>query len=226
MTTFLPEKFKDWGQKCYLSQPIATIASLAKRQALSIPWPQELAVKYGAKGTNEFECLRAWQVVNPDDLLGVLDTVRTRLLEFSLKLEAENPDAGEAQPDTQPIPTEILRPLVINSFYAPVGSVAQNSDGITQLATIGILPEDLTRFVTELTAHLNDLRLGEHQEKRARAQIEAIQAELEGKPDQSVIAQSGRTLRNITEGAVASLVATATQPTIWQWIHQMLISFR
>ena len=226
MTTFLPEKYRDWGEKCYLDEPIATIASMAKRESLSVPWPQELAVQYGAKGTKGLQCLKAWLPVNPDSLLGVLDTVRNRLLDFSLKLEAENPDAGEIQSGFEPIPAEKLRPLVINTFYGPVGSVAQHSEKFSQSAKIGSGTEDLARFVKELSAHLHELDLDDRQEQRAKAQIEVIKAELEGEPDESVIVQAGRSLRNITEGAVGSLIATAAQPTIWQWIHQMLIAFR
>jgi hypothetical protein len=226
MTTFLPEKFRDWGHKCYLDQPIPFIASMAKRESLSIPWPQEMAVQYGAKGTKGLQCLKAWLPLNPDSLVGVLDTVRNRLLDFSLKLEAENPNAGEIQSGFEPIPPEKLRPLVINTFYGPVGSVAQHSEKFTQSAMIGSEPSDLTRFVKEFSAHLHELGLDECQEQRAKAQIEVIQTELEGEPDDGVIAQSGRTLRNITEGAVGSLIAAAALPTIWQWIHQMLTAFR
>jgi len=226
MTTFLPEKFKDWGEKCYLDEPIATLASMAKRDSLSVPWPQELAVQYGAKGTKGLQCLNAWLPINPDSLLGVLDTVRNRLLDFSLKLEAENPDAGEIQSGFEPIPPEKLNPLVINTFYGPVGNVAQHSEKFTQSAKIRSSSGDMTRFVEEFSAHIHELGLDERQEQRAKAQIDVIRTELESGPDDGVIAQSGRTLRNITEGAVASLIATAAQPTVWQWIHQMLTAFR
>lgn len=227
MTTFLPDQFKDWGERCYLMQPIATIASLAERTSLTIPWPQELAAKYGAKGTTEgLECIRAWQVVNPDDLRGVLDTVRTRLLDFVLKLEAENPDAGEAELGHEPIPAERLRPLVINTFYGSVGNVAQHSHNINQSAAVGLSRDDLTRLITELSSHLQELHLDERQQKRAAAQIEMLRTELQSEPDEEVVAQAGRTLRNITEGAIGSLVAAASQPTVWLWIHHALMSFR
>ena len=226
MTTFLPEKFKDWGERCYLRQPIATIASLAQRTSLSIPWPAELAAKYGAQGTNDWQCIKAWSQVNPDDVRGVLDTVRTRLLSFSLRLEAQSPRAGEPDSEPEQIPPERLRPLVINTFYGSVGNVAQSSEGFTQSVTVGSSPADLARLVAEMTTHLSELGLDEHQERRARAQIEAIKAELEGDPDNEIILQSGRTLRNITEGAIGGLLATAAQPTVWRWIHQLLLSFR
>jgi hypothetical protein len=152
--------------------------------------------------------------------------VRTRLLDFSLKLEAENPDVGEIQSGLAPIASEKLRPMVINTFYGSVGNVAQHSEGFSQSSEITNSTGELVRFVKEFSAHLRELALDEHQAQRAEAQIEVLKTELEGNPDDAVIAQAGRTLRNITEGAVGSLIATATQPTIWHWIHQMLLAFR
>jgi len=37
-----------------------------------------------------------------------------------------------------------------------------------------------------------------------------------------IVKQAGRTLRNILEGAAGSLLATAAQPTVWAWIHQVM----
>jgi hypothetical protein len=137
MTASMPERLRAWGEACYLRQPIAEIASLAADardgSQLQVPWPQELAVRFGAEGYNGFECLGAWQVVSPQALVGVVDTVRNRILDFSLKIEAENPDAGEAPPGTQPVPRTRQVMIFQNTFYAPVGSLAQNSHDFAQL---------------------------------------------------------------------------------------------
>jgi hypothetical protein len=137
MTTFLPEKLRDWGEVCYLSQPMAAIASLAASvqdgSPLQVQWPQELAVKFGARGYDGFECLGAWQIISPHALVAIVDTVRNRILEFSLRIEAENPAAGEALPGIQPVPEETLRLIFQNTFYAPVGNVAQNGQAFDQV---------------------------------------------------------------------------------------------
>ncbi len=92
---------------------------------------------------------------------------------------------------------------------------------------IDIQPQYLTRLVTDLTTHLDELNLDARQKQRAEAQIAALRAELAGEePDPAIVRQAGRTLRSITEGAIGSLLATAaTQPAVWQWIHDMLASF-
>jgi hypothetical protein len=224
LTSFLPEEFEVWGKECHLAQPIAMLADLATKDNLKIDWPQALAVKYGAKGTNEYECLRAWQELNPSRLVGILDIVRNRLLDFALKIERENPEAGEASPNVIPVPPEKLQPIVHNIFNAPVGNIAQNSENIHQSANFGVPPEDLSRLVTELSKHIGELNLNERQLQRAQIQLQAIRTELEGETDSVVLMQAGRTLRNITEGAIASLIANAAQPAVWHWIHQTLVA--
>ena len=52
------------------------------------------------------------------------------------------------------------------------------------------------------------------------AQIATLTSELAGDPDDAIVKQALHTLRNITEGAIGSLVAAAGQPAIWRWLHQ------
>jgi hypothetical protein len=95
MSSFLPEKLRWWAEICYLKQPIASIAEMIgarpKSGQYSTSWPQEMAVKYGAKGYNNFECLGARQIFTVNSLAGVVDTVRNRILEFALKIEKGEP---------------------------------------------------------------------------------------------------------------------------------------
>jgi hypothetical protein len=76
-----------------------------------------------------------------------------------------------------------------------------------------------------MTDHIGELDLDQRQRQRAMVQIAAIEAEIEDEPDQALVNQAAGTLRNITEGAIGSLLATAVQPGVWQWIHQLLAGF-
>ena len=82
---------------------------------------------------------------------------------------------------------------------------------------------DLRQLVKEFTAHLEDLHLEAAQQRKAAVQIATINAQLADEPDPVIVRQAGRTLRNITEGSIGSLLATAaTQPTVWHWIHTLM----
>jgi len=116
-------------------------------------------------------------------------------------------------------------PQVHNVFYGPVGNFAQNSEHFTQAANMGIEPQDLARLIREFANHLDELNLDVREKRRVEAQIATIEVELAGDADPAIVKQAGRTLRNITEGAIGSLLSTAAQPGIWHWIHQTLANF-
>jgi hypothetical protein len=46
----------------------------------------------------------AAQMVPANTIAGLLDAIRNRILDFSLEIWEENPDAGEAAPGTEPVP--------------------------------------------------------------------------------------------------------------------------
>lgn len=117
--------------------------------------------------------------------------------------------------------------IALHTISVSQSSNVQIGDSNTQDVNVHIETGDLTRLVTDLTKHLDELNLDARQKLRAEAQIAALKAELAGEdPDPVIVRQAGRTLRSITEGALGSLLATAAaQPTVWQWIHHMLASF-
>ena len=81
---------------------------------------------------------------------------------------------------------------------------------------------DLNRLVTELSTNLDELKIDAQQRKKAEAQIATLKAQLSDEPDPMIVKQAGRSLRNVTEGAIGSLLATAAQPTVWAWIHEAM----
>jgi hypothetical protein len=81
---------------------------------------------------------------------------------------------------------------------------------------------DLTRLVDELSAHLHELKLDRAAIRKANAQIATIRAQLGDEPNPTIIQQAGRTLRNVTEGAVGSLLASGVPPTVWPWVAEAM----
>ncbi len=184
----------------------------------------DVAVRLQGKMYPEMTCFAAWLEISHSEVEQLLSAVRNRILDLVLKIEAENPEAGEAQLNSRPVPSEKLQQLVHNAFYGPVGSIAQSSEHFSQIASIGIPVQDLTKLVRDMTEHLDELSLDVRQKQRAEAQIATLAAELRGDPDPTIVRQAASTLRNVTEGAIGSLLATALQPSVWHWIHQTLTS--
>ncbi len=82
--------------------------------------------------------------------------------------------------------------------------------------------EDLSDLVAKLTSHLDELRLDARQRQKVEVQIATLKAQLADEPDPVIVKQAGDTLRNIIEGTLGSLLATATQPTIWVWVQEII----
>jgi hypothetical protein len=66
----------------------------------------------------ELQCVGAWGEIGGSEFQQLLSAVNNRVLDFVLKIEAENPNAGEAPLNTHPVPEEKLQPLVQNYFWS------------------------------------------------------------------------------------------------------------
>jgi len=99
-----------------------------------------------------------------------------------------------------------------------VGETVNQTVNFTDASTIN----DLQHLVEVFEKHIDELKLEPTAKRKAIAQVTTIKAQLEDEPDPIIISQAGKTLRNITEGAIGSLVATALQPSVWGWVSQHL----
>jgi hypothetical protein len=217
----VPEKYREAFQVQEFHEGIAKAEPLTKDGATMLR--PELIPSVQGKIYPQMNCYSVYGRISGGDFLQLISAVKSRILDFVLEIEAANPDAGEAAPNTKPVPDETLR-TIVNNFLGPVGNVAQQSHHFSQSASIS--SHDLTTLVTEMEKHLAELVLDDRQRRTATAQIATLKAQqLAEQPDPVIVAQAGRTLRNITEGAIGSLLATAAQPTVWTVIHNILAHF-
>lgn len=101
----------------------------------------------------DLNCIRVWQEIGSSEFIQMISAVKTRVLDFALQIEAENPAAGEASPDIEPIPKEKLQPLIQNVFNGPIGALAQASHGFHQTTNVVIRVGDLKSLRANLRAH-------------------------------------------------------------------------
>ncbi len=210
------------------SDKVAAIETLMQR-ALSdeaanlridcLPEEQELLRRGSQHGL-----IRHSRFVRVEDLKGVLDAIRTEILKWSLKLEKDG-ILGEGMTFSKDEQRKASEVHYTTHFHGNVGNVAQSSEHVIQTASIGIQSKDLARLVTDFSAHIDELNLDARQKQRAEAQLAILNTELSGEPDPEIVRRAGQALWNVTQGAVGSLLATAVQPSVWHWIHQMLASF-
>lgn len=220
----VPEALRDGLRRVEFRGGIASVASFTRTGAV-INRP-ELTFVLQDKMFPDMNCVSAWMEISGSEFEQLVSAVKNRILDFVLKIEAENPAAGEAPPNSHPVPEEKLRPLV-NNFFGTIGNVSQNTHHAIQTTSIEIREQgDLARLVREFTDHIDELHLSQREKQRAEAQIATLQAQLTDDPDPLIVGRTISTLRNITEGAIGSLLATAAQPTIWHWIQQAMTALR
>lgn len=70
------------------------------------PWDQNFVAFHQDAFLQDYSLVTARRVVNVTQLEQLLDAVRTRLLNFALEIEAEAPDAGEADAGAPAVPAE------------------------------------------------------------------------------------------------------------------------
>lgn len=180
-----------------------------------------------AGSLSEEEAKAAWRYLKNR---GLIDTFN---IAYTARISGAGVDAienAQKHPDT---PVSAFPSVTYNIVYNTVhvdtmshSQVQQAGAQSTQSQTLSYSPEalgELNRLVKEFALHLDDLQLEARQKQKAAAQIATLKAQLMDEPDPIILRQAGHSLRNITEGAIGSLLAAAAaQPGVWIWVSQVM----
>jgi hypothetical protein len=71
----------------------------------------DVAIRLQGKMFPGLNCFAAWLTISGGEFEQLFSTIKNRILDFVLKIEAENPDAGEAAINSKPVPAEKLQSL-------------------------------------------------------------------------------------------------------------------
>lgn len=178
-------------------------------------------------GLSEEDAKAAWRYLKDR---GLIDTFS---IPNSARINGAGVDAIEGAQRRPDQPSSDFPSVSYNIVYNTmnVGTmsnspVQQGGVHSTQNQTVRYSTQDISdlgHLVSEFTAHLSELQMDVRQRQKAEAQIATLRAQLSDEPDPVIIKQAGRTLRNITEGAIGSVIATAaTQPAVWAWVNQTM----
>ena len=127
----MPEKAREILTHMHFMQPVSAYLAAGDGGMLRQNWPADLVAIAGQKIYQGMTCMAAWKQVPATHVAALLDTLRTRVLNFCLEIEAEAPDAGEAPPGQPLVPQERVSQvfnMVIN------GNVHNASSGGTNVA--------------------------------------------------------------------------------------------
>jgi hypothetical protein len=137
----LPEEFQDLITKSYLMHPISAYSSLVDTMKGDNPkedWPADLIALHGRRIYRGWNCLSAWKAIPYNALVSLIDTIRTRILNFALEIERESPDAGEAPLDKPPLAQEQVSQVFNTYIIGNVQNIATGSSNLSQTVELSI----------------------------------------------------------------------------------------
>ena len=179
-------------------------------------------------GLSEPESQAAWRYLQDRELIDTFGVPYTARINGSGVDAIEGAKRRPDQPSAS-FPSVSYNNIVNNTMHIGTmthSPIQQGGIDSVQNQTVTYSSQDLAdlyRLVTELTSHLSELPIDAKSRQRAEAQVATLKAQLIDEPDPVIVRQAGRTLRNITEGAIGSLLATAvTQPSVWIWVNEAM----
>lgn len=158
--TNVPEPLRRRFSHVEFRQGIATLSEMVEghHEDLISPWPADLIARVADRFIAGRTLMAAHMSIPRSSVIGVIDAVRNRVLQFVLEIEAQAPDAGEAAPGTQPIPQDRVTHMY-QTYILGGTNIAVGSSGVTQVA-LQVQAGDvqsLRRFLTELGVGNDDL---------------------------------------------------------------------
>jgi len=171
----VPEKFRETLSKSHMMEPIASLEALVANSHAGTcqeNWDPDFVAHYGQKMYSGMHCMQAWKVIPIKSIIGTLDAVRNKILNFVLEIEVENPDAGEAQINSNPLPQEKMSQIFNTYISGNVQNVATGSSNVEQTATMNANNDIFNELLSSLlkaniNTPINDSFTGTVEEMKA-----------------------------------------------------------
>jgi hypothetical protein len=157
-----PDKMRGVMRQSYAMQSISALVSLLqdgtgdKQQ----PWPADLVVRYGSKIYDDMHCLVAWKLIPRNAIVGIVDTVRNRVLSFVLEIDGAAPESGESAATSARLPQERISQIFHMHIAGDVHNIAAGSSNFAQIASSEVVRGDVKSLISYLAANdveANDL---------------------------------------------------------------------
>lgn len=206
--------------KAHMMQPVAELEALANASndsgTLKSNWSADTVAYYQQKEfyTNNMVLSAAWRVLTQYSLEGILDTIRTRVLDFVLQIEMElgvNSALPATQQEVEAPNSGKLTQIVANTIYGGNINLAVGNSGTTHQTSMNVQAGDLSSLKEYLKGlGLEDEAIGDLD--RA-LELDAAESSQPGPATQGwlgrVMIMLGRGTLSVGSNAVGSLIAEA-----------------
>jgi hypothetical protein len=149
----LPDAIKDAALELRLAQPIAEIEALARApdDDARREWPQEWIIlsRSAFQLSNGMQLISAYSPIGQAELAGVLDTVRTRALDFVIGLRVRNPEVVNSDSALSEMQSEVVR-QVFNLTVTGGTAIVAAGHSVTQSTTATVTTGDINSLIEAL----------------------------------------------------------------------------
>jgi hypothetical protein len=159
----IPDEFLEMATYIHLRQGIGYYAKINQTQELGLYWPPEMVQIVNSRLDGNMTLVEVKVSVPRNFLDGMFEIIRNSILEFALKIEAENPDADQVPSGAQPIPLDRVTTLFltsVNGGNALIGGAGQTQYQIND-SSLGVLNSGTIKGVDSIS-------LNTHGSKRKR----------------------------------------------------------
>jgi AbiTii len=136
----LDKEHRDFARIVKLTQPISAYDTKEKVENPVVEWPPALTSRYQEKFIKGYALNRAWQEIPASALVGLVDTVRNRILRLALEIKEE---LGLVSDNPQQLPPAKIDQYVTNNIYGGNNVIAASAANISQANNVVILENDL-----------------------------------------------------------------------------------
>lgn len=165
--TSIPTEVRKTLTELVFRQGVASLQDMVKsanRDTLQNRWPADACKMFGSSIYPGFVLMEAWNSVPVSFVVGILDTVRNRILNFALEIEEQDPNAGDVSSIEKTVSPSKVQQIFNTTINGDVANLATGSQNFTQTATVRIQRgnfEELSIFLKSLgfnEAELNELQ--------------------------------------------------------------------
>ena len=135
----IPEKFRHTIENLEIRQGISSLNELVENsdgKDLHSSWSHDLIPLVAGKIYENMNLISAWREIPAALIIGILDTVRNRILNFVLEVEEETEETED--PTATSLPKEKVNNIFNNYIMGNVGNFASGSNNVEQRATVSI----------------------------------------------------------------------------------------
>ncbi|OTG72479.1 hypothetical protein B9T23_14685 [Acinetobacter terrae] len=153
---FDQEHHEDIHKSCLVGSisELETLVENSVKQGINLrqPWNSNFVVLFGRNIYRGYTCIQAWKEISPAQVQGIIDLIKTKILDFVLDIEMINPEAGEASLNAHPIPQEKVNQIFNINITGNVQNLASGNHQSTihQTASNSKISEDFSNLLNEL----------------------------------------------------------------------------